>query len=133
LLAKRRRLDEYPAGQGGANPVDEARRRIREISPRDLGKFTELPLIVDVRGQDEFFSGHIKGAKNVRGDFSEMAVFEIAPDRARPILVYCAAGNRGALAADNLQKMGYLNVFSLRGGLSSWLEAGGVVETSSTV
>ena len=99
LLARRRRLDEIPAGRGEGllSPADEARSRIREISPRELVKFTELPLIVDVREQDEFFSGHIKGAKNVSGDFSEMAVSEIAPDRTKPILVYCAAGNRGAI------------------------------------
>jgi phage shock protein E len=135
LLARRRRLDEIPAGHGEGllNPADDARSRIREISPRELGKFAEFPLIVDVREQDEFFSGHIKGAKNVSGDLSEMTVSEIAPDRTKPILVYCAAGNRGAMAADNLQKMGYLNVFSLRGGLSSWLEAGGLVETQRTL
>src|ERR1700740_2865444 len=103
------------------------RSRIREISPRELAKFRELPLIVDVREEEEFFTGHIKGAKNVSRWLLEEVVTEIAPARSSPILVYCAAGNRGALAAGSLQKMGYQNVFSLKGGLSGWLEAGGMV------
>jgi phage shock protein E len=114
-------------GEVFMDPADD--RRIREISPAGLAKFKELPLILDVREQDEFFSGHIKGAKNISRSSLEQAVSEIAPDQSSLILVYCAAGNRAALAADSLRKMGYRNVFSLKGGLSAWLEAGGLVET----
>jgi rhodanese-related sulfurtransferase len=129
-LARRHRIGEAPLpSDGSANPADEARGRIREISPRELAKFKELPLIVDVREKDEFFAGHIKGAKNVSRSSLEETVSGIVPDLSSPILVYCSAGSRGALAADALQKMGYLHVFSLKGGLSSWLEAGGLVET----
>lgn len=130
MLARRRRMDKIPlARQGLINPTDDPRRRIHEISPHELAKFRKLPLIVDVREEEEFFSGHIKGARNVSRDSLEETVSELAPDRSSAILVYCAAGNRGALAAYSLQKMGYLNVFSLKGGLSGWLEAGGLVET----
>lgn len=131
LLAKRHRMDAAPShrGQGFTNPADDARSRIREISPRDLAKFKVLPLIIDVRAKDEFCTGHIKGATNVRREGLEAAVSEIAPDRSSAILLYSAAGNQGALAAESLQKLGYLNVFSLKGGLSGWLEAGGLVET----
>jgi phage shock protein E len=111
------------------NPADDARSRIREILPRDLAKFKVLPLIIDVREKDEFCSGHIKGATNVRRESLEVTVSEIAPDRSSAILLYSAAGNQGALAAESLQRLGYLNVFSLKGGLSGWLEAGGLVET----
>jgi phage shock protein E len=131
LLVRRHRVGEIPwrRGDGSLLSSDDARSRIREISLRELAKFKELPVIVDVREETEFSRGHIKGAKNARQASLEETVSEIAPDRSSPILVYCAAGNRGALAADSLQKMGYLNVFSLKGGLSSWLEAGGLVET----
>ena len=84
LLARRHRIDEIPgvvATWASLNPADDARRRIREISPRELAKFKELPMIVDVREEDEFFSGHIKGAKNVSRDSLEETVSEIAPDR----------------------------------------------------
>ena len=109
--------------------ANDARRRIREITPTELAKFKQLPLIVDVREKDEFIKGHIEGAKNISRGVLEQNACQIAPDLSTPILVYCAGGNRGALAADSLQKMGYQNVFSLKGGLSSWLEAGGLVET----
>ena len=73
LLARRHRMDEIPArrGHGLIDPADDARGRIREISPRELAKFRKLPLIVDVREEEEFFSGHIKGAKNVSRDLLE--------------------------------------------------------------
>ena len=131
LLARRHRIGGIPTphGHGLTNPADEARSRIREISPRDLAKFKVLPLIIDVREKDEFFSGHIKGATNVRRERLEVTVSEIVPDRSRAILLYSAGRNQGALAAESLQRLGYLNVFSLKGGLSGWLEAGGLVET----
>jgi phage shock protein E len=130
FLARRHRSDELPIWRGESfiNPTEDGRSRMREISLRDLAKFRDLPLIVDVREEEEFLSGHIKGAKNIRPDLLQETVSEIVPDRSSPILVYCAAGNRGALAADSLQKLGYLNVFSLKGGLCGWLEAGGLVE-----
>lgn len=135
LLAGRRRKDVGPIrrAEGSMTPADDLRGRIREISPSELANFRELPLIVDVREEEEFFSGHIKGAKNVSRGSLEQMVSQIAPDRSGSIVVYCAAGNRGALAADSLQKMGYQNVFSLKGGLSGWLEAGGLVETRRTL
>ena len=116
--------DDDPSGL-----ADDARSRISEITPRELAKFRKLPLIVDVREQDEFVRGHINGARHISGSLLKQKVCEIAPDCSSPIVVYCAHGNRGALAADTLQKMGYENVFSLKGGLSSWFEAGGLVET----
>jgi phage shock protein E len=113
--------------------ANDARRRIREITPAELAKLKQLPLIVDVREKNEFITGHIEGAKNISRSLLEQSVCQIAPDLSTPILVYCAGGNRGALAADSLQKMGYQNVFSLKGGLSAWLEAGRLVETPRTL
>jgi rhodanese-related sulfurtransferase len=104
--------------------------RIREITPEELAKFKQLPLIVDVREKDEFVKGHINGAKHLSRGILEQKILELSPDCSSPILVYCAVGNRGALAADSLQKMGYQNVFSLKRGLSGWLEAGGLLETT---
>ena len=46
------------------------------------------------------------------------------PDRDTPMVLYCGGGFRSALAADNLQKMGYTNVFSMDGGYRGWTEAG---------
>jgi phage shock protein E len=116
-----------------AKLADDARSRIREITPNELAKFKQLPLIVDVREKDEFDSGHINGAKHLSRGVLEQKIAEMVPDDTTPILVYCAGGNRGALAAESLQRMGYQNVFSLKGGLSGWLEAGGSLETPKTL
>ena len=98
--------------------ANDARKRIREIAPRE---------------KDEFVQGHISGARNVSRGVLERKIRNIVSDPLSAILLYCSCGNRSALAADNLQKMGYRNVYSLKGGLSAWLEAGGVVETRRTL
>ena len=109
--------------------ANDARKRIREIAPREMAKLKQSPVIIDVRENDEFIQGYISGARNVSRRVLEREVRNMVPDPLSPILVYCSCGSRSALAADDLQKMGYQNVYSLKGGLSAWLEAGGVVET----
>jgi rhodanese-related sulfurtransferase len=113
--------------------ANDARMRIREIAPREMAKLKQSPVIIDIRENDEFVQGHISGARNVSRGVLERKVKNIVPDPLSPILLYCSCGSRSALAADNLQKMGYQNVYSLKGGLSAWLEAGGVVETRRTL
>jgi rhodanese-related sulfurtransferase len=57
----------------------------------------------------------------------------VVPDFSTPIVVYYDRGERAVLAADNLLKMSYQNVRSLKGGLQNWLESGGVVEIPNRV
>jgi rhodanese-related sulfurtransferase len=109
--------------------ANDARKRIREIAPQEIAKLKQSLVIIDVRESDEFAQGHILGARNVSRGVLERKVRNVVPDLLSPILLYCSCGSRSALAADNLQKIGYQNVYSLKGGLSAWLEAGGVVET----
>jgi phage shock protein E len=113
--------------------ANEARKRIREIAPREIAKWKQPPIIIDVREHDEFAEGYISGARHISRGVLERKVKNIVPDPLSPILLYCSCGSRSALAADSLQKMGYQNVYSLKGGLSAWLEAGGVVETRRTL
>jgi phage shock protein E len=113
--------------------ANDARKRIREIAPREMAKLKQSPVIIDVRENDEFVQGHILGARNVSRGVLERQVRNIVPDLLSPMVLYCSCGSRSALAADSLQKMGYQNVYSLKGGLFSWLEAGGVVETRRTL
>jgi len=113
--------------------ANDARKRIREIAPRELAKLRRSPVIIDVREKDEFIQGHISGARNVSRGVLEREVKNLVPDPLSPILLYCSCGSRSALAADNLQKIGYQNVYSLKGGLFAWLEAGGVVESRRTL
>lgn len=106
-----------------------ARDRVREISPRELARLKEDPLFVDVREEGEYFCGHIEGARNLSRAVLEQVVSEMLPDRAKPIVVYCARGANSAAAAKLLQRLGYQNVYSLKGGIFGWLEAGGVLQT----
>jgi rhodanese-related sulfurtransferase len=113
-----------PFASTGNNPPAP----VREITPRELARTKPLPLIIDVREEEEFISGHIDGARHIRRATLEQRIRHIAPDPTTPIVVYCAVGNRGPLAAEQLQQAGYRNVSSLKGGLQQWLEAGGMVE-----
>jgi sulfur-carrier protein adenylyltransferase/sulfurtransferase len=81
-------------------------------------------LVLDVREPDEYEQGHIPGAVWIPRGLLELRIEAAAPDRARPVVVYCAGGTRSALAAHSLGLLGYQHVASLSGGFSAW-KAGG--------
>jgi rhodanese-related sulfurtransferase len=78
--------------------------------------------IVDVREESEFAAGHIPGATHLSKGVIERDIENAFPDKAAPLVLYCGGGFRSALAADNLQKMGYTNVISMDGGMRGWRE-----------
>lgn len=105
--------------------VDDARSRIRETTvdqvkaKLDNGeKFT----LVDVREESEFAKDHLPGAIHLGKGVIERDVEKQVPDLDTPLVLYCGGGFRSALAADNLQKMGYTNVLSMDGGIREWRE-----------
>jgi rhodanese-related sulfurtransferase len=81
-------------------------------------------LLVDVREDNEWQRGHIPGAVHMGRGIIERDIEEAVPDHAAKLVLYCGGGFRSALAADNLQKMGYTNVISMDGGWRGWNEAG---------
>ena len=107
--------------------VDEAKVRIRETNvPQvkerlDRGEKFHL---VDVREESEWAKGHLPGSTHLGKGVIERDIEKAIPDAAAPIVLYCGGGFRSALAADNLQKMGYTNVLSMDGGFKGWTEAG---------
>ena len=111
--------------------VDDAKTRIRETgiaevkSQLDAGKEFHL---VDVREESEFGRGHLPGAIHLSKGVIERDIENKIADRSAAIVLYCGGGFRSALAADNLQKMGYTNVISMDGGWRAWTEAGYPVE-----
>ena len=113
--------------------ADQARRRIEEISPKALSRAKPWPVVIDVREADEYLCGHLADAKHLSCSVLEQKVGGVVPGFSTPIVVYCDRGERAALAADNLLKMCYQNVRSLKGGLQNWLESGGVLEVSDRV
>jgi rhodanese-related sulfurtransferase len=107
--------------------VDDARSRIRELSVEEvkekLDRKDEFHL-VDVREESEWSRDHIAGATYLGKGVIERDIEQKIPDKKAPIVLYCGGGFRSALAADNLQKMGYSNVFSMDGGIREWREKG---------
>ena len=104
-----------------------ARARIREIDARQLDAARNgdaKPVLIDVREQDEVEQGIIPGALHIARGNLESRVEQYLPDYETPIVIYCAAGNRSAFAAETLQQMGYHNVASLKGGFGAWKDGG---------
>lgn len=84
----------------------------------------EPPLLVDVRERDEWEEGHIPGAVHVPRGSLESRIEQAAPDRNRPLVVYCAVGARSAFATRTLAELGYESVCSLAGGFTEWKRNG---------
>jgi rhodanese-related sulfurtransferase len=84
----------------------------------------EKMIIVDVREDNEWARGHIPGAVHLGKGVIERNIEKAIPDEETPLVPYCGGGFRSALAADNLQKMGYRNVTSMDGGWRGWTESG---------
>ena len=112
--------------------VNDAKSRITEctvadVKPRlDAG---EKFFLVDVREEREYAAGHLPGAAHLGKGVIERDIEQAVPDTTTEIVLYCGGGYRSALAADNLQKMGYSNVISLDGGIRAWREAGYLIES----
>ena len=112
--------------------VADAKQRIRETTVDDVKVKLdrgEKFLLVDVREDGEWANGHIPGAVHFSKGVIERDIEARVPDPATPLILYCGGGYRSALAADNLQKMGYTNVLSMDGGWRGWREKGLPVAT----
>ena len=107
--------------------VDDAKSRVRETdvdavkTRMDHGdKF----VLVDVREESEFAKDHLPGAVHLGKGIIERDIEARVPELNTEMILYCGGGFRSALAADNLQKMGYTNVISMDGGIRDWREKG---------
>jgi len=105
--------------------VNDAKQRIRETTTGEVkAKLDrgESFLLVDVREESEYAKDHLPGAVHLGKGIIERDIEDRAPDFNTPMVLYCGGGFRSALAADNLQKMGYTNVLSMDGGIREWRE-----------
>jgi sulfur-carrier protein adenylyltransferase/sulfurtransferase len=93
----------------------------------------EPPLLLDIREDDEWNEGQIPGAVHIPRGNLESRVENAAPDRSRPIVVYCAGGSRSAFAAKTLGELGYENVASLAGGYTDWKRNGFPTQLPATL
>ncbi|SPF48583.1 Rhodanese domain protein (fragment) [Candidatus Sulfotelmatobacter kueseliae] len=107
--------------------VDDAKTRVRETNVDEVKARMDRGdkfLLVDVREESEFAKDHLPGAIHLGKGVIERDIEERVPDLNREMILYCGGGYRSALAADNLQKMGYTNVISMDGGIRGWRERG---------
>ena len=105
--------------------VDDARSRIKETDVDEVKERLDRGdkfLLVDVREESEFAKDHLPGAIHLGKGVIERDIEGRVPDLNTPMVLYCGGGFRSAMAADNLQKMGYTNVISMDGGVRGWRE-----------
>jgi rhodanese-related sulfurtransferase len=107
--------------------VDDAKTRVRETSVDQVKSRMDRGdkfLLVDVREESEFAKDHLPGAIHLGRGIIERDIEARVPGLNTEMILYCGGGFRSALAADNLQKMGYTNVISMDGGIRDWREKG---------
>jgi rhodanese-related sulfurtransferase len=105
--------------------VDDARSRIRETNVDAVKTRMDRGdnfLLIDVREESEFAKDHLPSAIHLGKGIIERDIETRVPDLNEEMVLYCGGGFRSALAADNLQKMGYTNVISMDGGIRGWRE-----------
>lgn len=115
--------------------VQDAKKRIRETDVHEINKRQKQEdsfHLVDVREESEWNAGHLPGAIHLSKGIIERDIEKTIPDHNAEIVLYCGGGFRSALAADNLQKMGYRNVISMDGGFGGWKQAGYSLEGVSS-
>ena len=111
--------------------VQDAKQRIRECTVAEVKARLdrEEPFhFIDVREDHEFAKDHARGATHLGRGILERDIESRIPDKSAAIVLYCGGGFRSALAADNLQRMGYTHVISMDGGIRGWRDAGYPVE-----
>jgi rhodanese-related sulfurtransferase len=111
--------------------VNDAKTRVKECTVADVQRrlaADEKFVLIDVREESEWGAGHAAGAVHLGKGVIERDAEKAIPDKGTPLVLYCGGGFRSALAADNLQKMGYSNVISMDGGWRAWTQAGLPVE-----
>ncbi|MGA2982674.1 MAG: rhodanese-like domain-containing protein [Terriglobia bacterium] len=107
--------------------VDDAKARIRQSNVQEVKQRLDAKdtlTLIDVREEGEWAKGHLPGAVHLCKGIIERDIENAVPGKATPIVLYCGGGFRSALVADNLQKMGYINVISMDGGWRGWTESG---------
>lgn len=95
--------------------IHQAKSQLAESQP---------PVLVDVREESEWQNGYLPNAIHLSKGVIERDIEKVIPNLEKPIILYCGGGFRSALAAKNLQDMGYINVISMDGGFRGWCEAG---------
>jgi rhodanese-related sulfurtransferase len=107
--------------------VTAAKNKVKETNVADVKRRVDAGenlTLIDVREDNEWAQGHLPGALHLGKGIIERDIEQRVPQTDAKLVLYCGGGFRSALAAENLQKMGYTNVESMDGGFRGWREAG---------
>ena len=106
--------------------AEDAKSRVQEITPAEAAARAARgeARLIDVREDHEWAAGHAAGATHLSRGIIERDIERLVPETDAPVILMCGGGYRSALAAVNLERMGYTNVLSLAGGWSAWEEKG---------
>jgi rhodanese-related sulfurtransferase len=107
--------------------VQEAKKNVRETTVDEVKTRLdrgEKLCLVDVREESEWAQDHLPGAMHLGKGVIERDIELRLPDTGAEIILYCGGGYRSALAAENLQRMGYTRVLSMDGGIRGWRDKG---------
>ncbi|HTR47142.1 MAG TPA: rhodanese-like domain-containing protein [Verrucomicrobiae bacterium] len=113
--------------EGFLKLVKDAKTRVKEEDYRETKRRLDAGekfVLIDTREDSEWARGHIVGAIHLGRGVIERDIEKAVPDKDTQVVLYCGGGYRSALAADNLEKMGYRNVISMDGGWRGWTESG---------
>lgn len=98
----------------------EAKTKIKQVPPDDALRLVKAgATLLDVREKEEFEKSHLDGATHLSRGLLEMKIDQVVPDKSARVVCYCSGGNRGALAAETLLRMGYKNIVSIEGGMNA--------------
>src|ERR1700747_3530987 len=107
--------------------VNESKKKVKETNVAEVKRRMDAGekfVLVDVREDNEWANGHLPSAIHLGKGIIERDIEQLVSDPNAKVILYCGGGFRSAIAAENLQKMGYTNVESMDGGWKGWLEAG---------
>jgi sulfur-carrier protein adenylyltransferase/sulfurtransferase len=119
----------------GAEVIRKIRSQVEEVDPSEVREHLGNGVVlVDVRESEEWDAGHIPGAKHVPRGYLESRIEGAVADRDQRVVIYCASGQRSALAANTLrEQLGYENVASMNGGITLWKDRGYDVEVPKSL
>ena len=119
----------------GAEVIRKIRSQVEEVDPSEVREHLGNGVVlVDVRESEEWDAGHIAGAKHVPRGYLESRIEGAVADRSQRVVIYCASGQRSALAANTLrEQLGYENVASMNGGITLWKDRGYDVEVPKSL
>src|ERR1044071_6426390 len=123
----------------GAEVIRQIKSQIDEVDPSEVNTAISngngsRPVLIDVRESDEWDAGHSPGAKHVPRGHLESRIEGAIGDRSRHVVLYCASGQRSALAAHTLKDLlGYEHVSSMTGGITLWKDRGYDVEVPKSL